>query len=143
MKKYWRCFVCNDIHFGLRPPEICPTCRVRNAYVEITSEEARLFGSAVEVEFARTDFRAAIERFAESQEFRINPDEEKVEMLLEGVFNNERNHGLKYCPCRLASKDFEEDLKIVCPCNFLVHETYQGLDDGECWCGLFVKRRKS
>jgi len=26
MKRYWRCFVCNDIHYGVRPPEICPTC---------------------------------------------------------------------------------------------------------------------
>lgn len=143
MKKFWRCFVCNDIHFGLRPPEICPTCRVPNAYVEITSEEARLFGSSVEMEFSPADFRGAIERFSEGQEFRVNPDEEKVSMLLEGVFNNERNHGLKYCPCRLTSKDFEEDLKIVCPCHFLIHETYRDRDDGECWCGLFVKRRKS
>ena len=142
MKKYWRCFVCNDVHYGFRPPEICPTCKVGNAYVEITSEEARLVGSPVQVEFTKEDFLAAIGRFTEGNEFMVNPDREKVDMLVEGIFHNERNHGLKYCPCRLACKDFEEDLKIVCPCNFLVHETYQGKDDGECWCGLFVKRRK-
>ena len=34
-----------------------------------------------------------------------------------------------------------EDLKIVCPCNFLVHETYKGKEDGECWCGLFIRRK--
>ena len=142
MKKYWRCFVCNDVHYGFRPPEICPTCKVGNAYVEITSEEARLVGSPVQVEFTKEDFLTAIGRFTEGNEFMVNPDREKVDMLVEGIFHNERNHGLKYCPCRLACKDFEEDLKIVCPCNFLVHETYQGKDDGECWCGLFVKRRK-
>jgi rubrerythrin len=27
-KRYWRCFVCNDIHYGVAPPELCPTCKV-------------------------------------------------------------------------------------------------------------------
>jgi len=34
-KKIWRCSVCNDLHIGLKPPVECPTCHVRNAYVEI------------------------------------------------------------------------------------------------------------
>jgi ferredoxin-thioredoxin reductase catalytic subunit len=142
MKKYWRCFVCNDIHYGVRPPEICPTCGVPHAYVEVTSEEARKVGSLTAVEFTEADFRTAIERFTVGNEFRVNPDKERVNMLLAGIFNNERNHGLKYCPCRLACRDFAEDLKIVCPCNFLVHETYKGKEDGECWCGLFIRREK-
>ena len=142
MKRYWRCFVCNDIHYGLRPPDICPTCGVPHAYVEVTSEEARKVGSLTEVEFTEADFRAAIERFTAGNKFRVNPDKERVDMLLAGIFNNERNHGLKYCPCRLACRDFAEDLKIVCPCNFLVHETYKGKEDGECWCGLFIRREK-
>jgi len=142
MKKYWRCFVCNDIHYGVRPPEICPTCGVPHAYVEVTSEEARKVGSLTGVEFTEADFHAAIERFTVGNEFRVNPDKEKVNMLLAGIFNNERNHGLKYCPCRLSCGDFAEDLKIICPCNFLVHETYKDKEDGECWCGLFVRREK-
>ena len=142
MKRYWRCFVCNDIHYGVKPPEIRPTCGVPHAYVEVTSEEARKVGSLTEVEFAEADFRAAIERFTEANEFRVNPDKERVDMLLTGISNNERNHGLKYCPCRLACRDFAEDLKIICPCNFLVHETYKGKEDGECWCGLFIRRKK-
>jgi len=40
-KKYFRCMVCNDIHFGLAPPEICPTCGHVHAYVEITEAEAK------------------------------------------------------------------------------------------------------
>ena len=39
-KKFWRCNVCNDIHYGMAGPEICPTCKVKNAYVEIDKEEA-------------------------------------------------------------------------------------------------------
>ncbi len=142
MKKFWRCFVCNDIHYGVKPPEICPTCLVKNAYVEISSEEAKKISSLTKVEFNKEKFLEAIEKFTENNEFQVNPDTEKVKMLLDGVFNNEQNHGLKYCPCRLITKDFAEDLKLVCPCNFLIHETYKDKEDGECWCGLFVRRKK-
>ena len=141
MKTYWRCFICNDIHYGIKPPEICPTCKVKNAYVEISASEAKTCLAPVpEKEFTKDDFLRAIEKLAEGQEFMVNPDRARLETLFEGIFNNERNHGLKYCPCRLICKEFEEDLKIVCPCNFLVHETYKGLDKGECWCGMFIKR---
>ena len=40
-KKYWRCNVCNDIHFGMAGPEVCPTCKQVNAYVEIDANEAK------------------------------------------------------------------------------------------------------
>lgn len=142
MKKYWRCFVCNDIHYGVSPPEICPTCKVKNAYVEISSEEAQKIGARTKTTMTPTEFLKSIEEFTEKNEFSINPDKEKVQMLLEGIFNNESNHGLKYCPCRLIIKNFEEDLKLVCPCHFLIHETYKDKENGECWCGLFVRRIK-
>ncbi|MGQ9673906.1 MAG: ferredoxin-thioredoxin reductase catalytic domain-containing protein [Candidatus Aminicenantales bacterium] len=141
MKKFWRCFVCNDIHYGLKPPEICPTCSVKNAYIEISSKEARKMMRASKRTLTREGFRKAIEKFAEKNEFEVNPDTEKVEMLLDGLHANEKNYGLKYCPCRLASGDYAEDLKLVCPCNFLVHETYRDNEAGECWCGLFIKRK--
>ncbi len=40
-KKFYRCNVCNDIHYGIKGPETCPTCNVKNAYVEIELKEAR------------------------------------------------------------------------------------------------------
>ena len=39
-KKFWRCTVCNDIHFGVAGPELCPTCQNKNVYVEVDKEEA-------------------------------------------------------------------------------------------------------
>jgi ferredoxin-thioredoxin reductase catalytic subunit len=141
MKKYWRCHVCNDIHYGIKPPEICPTCSVKNAYVETSSAEAKKIQS-VDTEMDKAKFREAVEEFAGKTEFQVNPNAEKVNMLIDGVFSCEDNHGMKYCPCRLIAKDFEEDLKLVCPCNFLIHETYKDKEDGECWCGLFVRRGK-
>jgi ferredoxin-thioredoxin reductase catalytic chain len=141
-KRYWRCFVCNDIHYGVAPPELCPTCKVVNAYVEISADEARRFlGCGPDTAMSPEDFRAAIGRFAAGQEFEVNPDAEKVDMLLTGIFENQKNHGFKFCPCRLRTKDLAEDLKLVCPCNFTIHETYHGRADGECWCGLFVRRK--
>ena len=141
-KRYWRCFVCNDIHYGVAPPELCPTCKVLNAYVEISADEARkILGGGPGVSLTADEFRAAIERFTAGNEFQLSPDRDKVDLLLSGIFENERNHGLKYCPCRLRCKDWEEDLRIVCPCNFTIHETYKGVPDGECWCGLFVRRK--
>lgn len=141
MKKFWRCFICNDLHYGVRPPEICPTCMAKNAYVEISSEEAQKISGITRIEVTKVKFLEAIEEFAEHNEFEVNPDKEKVQMLIDGMFNNEQNHGLKYCPCRLITKNFEEDLKLVCPCNFLIHETYKNKKDGECWCGLFIRRK--
>jgi len=113
---------------------------VENAYLEISSEEAKKICGIMEIPMTEADFRKAIERFAEDNEFQVNPDEKKVATLLEGIFNNEKNHGMKYCPCRLIAKNFEEDLKLVCPCNFRIHETYKDKEDGECWCGLFKRR---
>lgn len=141
MKKFWRCHVCNDIHYGVKPPEICPTCLVKNAYVEVSSENARKIVAITKTKIDKNKFRKAIEKFVENREFQVNPDKEKVNMLIDGVFECEKNHGFKYCPCRLIEKDFEKDVKLICPCNFLIHETFKDKDDGECWCGLFVKRR--
>jgi len=39
-KKYFRCSVCGDIHFGIAGPALCPTCQKKNTYVEIDEKEA-------------------------------------------------------------------------------------------------------
>ncbi len=38
-KKLWRCIVCNDLQLGELPLDICPTCFVKDAYVEIDLQE--------------------------------------------------------------------------------------------------------
>ena len=78
------------------------------------------------------------DKFTEGNDFVLNPDRKKVGMLADGVLNNEKNHGLKYCPCRLRTRDFEKDLLLVCPCNFKMQKTWR--EKGECWCSLFVRR---
>jgi len=45
MKK-WRCTVCNYIHEGPKPPEICPVCGVSSEFFEEVREDAVLPGGA-------------------------------------------------------------------------------------------------
>jgi len=83
-------------------------------------------------------------RFASMQEgsgaFKLNPDMGRVRMLAHGVLSNEKNHGLRFCPCRMTTGNREEDLKLVCPCNFKAQKTWR--ERGECWCSLFVREKK-
>ncbi|MBW2997210.1 ferredoxin:thioredoxin reductase [Candidatus Woesearchaeota archaeon] len=77
-------------------------------------------------------------RFAENNDFMLNPDAKHVDRIAKGVLNNEKQHGLKLCPCRIRDGTREKDLEIICPCNFKTHDTWNS--KGQCWCGLFVKR---
>jgi len=39
-KKFWRCTVCGDLHYGANAPEVCPTCgQPREKAEEIEREE--------------------------------------------------------------------------------------------------------
>jgi len=73
----------------------------------------------------------------EDKSFALNSDNEKVKRLIKGLAFNEEKYGLKFCPCRLTTGNKEEDLKLICPCNFKIQKTWA--EKGECWCSLFVK----
>jgi len=39
-KKFWRCSVCGDLHYGVQAPEKCPTCSsLQDKATEVTREE--------------------------------------------------------------------------------------------------------
>jgi len=39
-KKFWRCTICSDQHWGVLAPETCPTCGFpRSKAIEISKEE--------------------------------------------------------------------------------------------------------
>ena len=139
MKRYWRCFVCNDIHYGVASPELCPTCKVpQRLRRDLGRGGANDTGGRLRDAARRLPggHRALRRRPGVQGQSRRR----QVDLLLQGVAENERDHGLKFCPCRLRTKDWAEDQRLVCPCNFTIHETYKGLPNGECWCGLFVRR---
>ena len=87
----------------------------------------------------KEDLRRVWGKFAEQNDFILNPDKKHVDSVIEGVLANEKECGLKLCPCRLRDGSRERDLELLCPCNFKTHETWSTQD--RCWCGLFVKRK--
>ncbi len=78
-----------------------------------------------------------LKREAEAGGYQLNPDADFVKMLVEGLLINEQRYGYASCPCRIASGVREEDLDIVCPCD------YRDSDLSEydaCYCALYVSQ---
>lgn len=76
-------------------------------------------------------------REAEQSGYHLNPDVEFTKELIEGLIINEERYGYWACPCRLADGIKEEDLDIICPCD------YRDTDLNEydtCYCGLYVSK---
>lgn len=80
----------------------------------------------------------SFEDFCQNNEFELNPNKFHVEACIDGILENEKKYGLKYCPCRIVSGDFNKDIELICPCNFTIQKKYN--EQGECWCGLFAKK---
>jgi ferredoxin-thioredoxin reductase catalytic subunit/rubredoxin len=72
---------------------------------------------------------------AEAGGYHLNPDKEVTRQLVEGLLVNMERYGYGACPCRLASGDKEEDLDIICPCDYRDPDLH---DYGTCYCALYV-----
>ena len=72
---------------------------------------------------------------AEDSGYHLNPDADFTKDLVRGLLQNEKRYGYRACPCRLASGDTEEDLDIVCPCDYRDPDLN---DYGACYCALYV-----
>lgn len=76
-------------------------------------------------------------REAQEGGYHLNPDVEFVKDLIRGLLTNEKRYGYWSCPCRLASGIKEEDLDIICPCDYRDAD----LDaHGACYCALYVSQ---
>lgn len=74
-------------------------------------------------------------REAEAAGYHLNPDVEFTKELLKSLMTNERRYGYQACPCRLASGKKQDDLDIICPCDYRDSD----LDEyGACYCALYV-----
>lgn len=67
----------------------------------------------------------------------LNPDNPFVMELVEGLVSNQKRFGHQACPCRLADGVKQEDLDIICPCDYRDAdlETF-----GACYCALYVSK---
>lgn len=76
------------------------------------------------------------EKHAQSNGFKLNPNQKMVEGIIEGLLKKEEKFGNKYCPCRRVEGNDEKDRKKICPCVWHQKEIEQ---TGHCFCNLFVK----
>ncbi len=67
----------------------------------------------------------------------LNPDKDFVLDLCEGLLTNEKRFGYMACPCRLASGKKDDDLDIICPCDYRDSDIEKY---GACYCGLYVSK---
>ena len=74
-------------------------------------------------------------REAEAGGYHLNPDAEFAKWLIGSLILNERRYGYRACPCHLASGNRQDDLDIICPCDYRDPD----LDDYDaCYCALYV-----
>ncbi len=72
---------------------------------------------------------------AEAGGYHLNPDVEFTKDLVNGLLINEKRYGYWACPCRLASSRKEDDLDIICPCDYRDPDL---TDWDACYCALYV-----
>lgn len=82
-------------------------------------------------------YREVLRKHAASQGLIMNPDQETVIPLLEGLLANGARYGLRTCPCRPAAGTLEKDRDIVCPCAYAKADVEEY---GACYCWLFVSQ---
>src|SRR4030042_5913955 len=72
---------------------------------------------------------------AEGGGYHLNPNIEFTKELVKGLLFNQERYGYRACPCRLASGRKEEDIDIICPCDYRDPDLS---DYSTCYCGLYV-----
>ena len=73
----------------------------------------------------------------EKRGYYFNPDQEFTKDLIRSLLVNEKRYGYQACPCRLAEGIKEQDLDIICPCDYRDTD----IDEyGSCFCGLYVSQ---
>jgi ferredoxin-thioredoxin reductase catalytic subunit len=81
--------------------------------------------------------RQRAESDAKTHGYILNPDEEFLKNLLEGLKENEERYGYPSCPCRRATGVFQLDRDIICPCDYRDPDCEEY---GYCYCALYVRR---
>ena len=84
----------------------------------------------------KASLRYLFERVVEPLGYKVTPDEELADFLLEQEVKLEQDHGAPYCPCQGRTGVRAEDMLIVCPCIPFHRAHFDKMK--RCWCGLFV-----
>jgi ferredoxin-thioredoxin reductase catalytic chain len=80
---------------------------------------------------------AKLAREAKAGGYNLNPDGEFTRALVEGLLTNLSRYGYMACPCRRAAGEREEDLDVICPCDYRDADL---AEHGACYCALYVSQ---
>jgi len=86
------------------------------------------------------NLRKKYREYTQGEDFKLNPNRELVDKVIEGLKRNKNTHGEYYCPCRRITGDTEKDQRKICPCRYHKRELEE---QGHCHCMLFVKKKSS
>ena len=79
-----------------------------------------------------------VKKDAEAGGYHLNPDVQFAKDLVLGLLINEKRYGYWACPCRLASGIKNEDVDIICPCDYRDADL---IEHEACYCALYVSGR--
>jgi ferredoxin-thioredoxin reductase catalytic subunit len=79
-----------------------------------------------------------LKKEADSSGYNINPDADFAKELVSGLIVNKERYGYLSCPCRLADGKKEDDLDIICPCDYRDADL---AEFGACYCALYVSQK--
>lgn len=71
----------------------------------------------------------------EASGYHLNPDTDFTKDLIESLLINHKRYGYPACPCRLAAGEKNQDLDIICPCDYRDADLN---DYATCYCSLYV-----
>lgn len=84
------------------------------------------------------DLYGKLKKDAEDNGYYLNPDIDFTKDLVKSLIINEIRYGYQACPCRLASGKKDQDLDIICPCDYRDRDLN---DYDTCYCGLYVSEK--
>jgi ferredoxin-thioredoxin reductase catalytic subunit len=67
----------------------------------------------------------------------LNPDQDFLKDLFDGLKVNEERYGYPFCPCRRATGKLDLDADVICPCAYRDIDVQQY---GCCYCALYVRK---
>jgi ferredoxin-thioredoxin reductase catalytic chain len=79
--------------------------------------------------------RKRAEADAKTYGYYLTPQDDLLQMFIEGLKTNEDRYGYPSCPCRLATGNLEIDRDIICPCDYRDPDV---AEYGACYCRLYV-----
>ncbi|MBN2733463.1 MAG: ferredoxin:glutaredoxin reductase [Methanomicrobiaceae archaeon] len=72
---------------------------------------------------------------AKKRGYNLNTDELLVRELVSGILINKKRYGFESCPCRLTIGKKEDNIDIICPCDYREQDISEY---GCCYCALYV-----